>query len=47
MTDDGSVYYWLEALDQLSYVLCNLVDQINSNLKAVFQPNEDDEGRPR
>ncbi|SKK68308.1 Uncharacterised protein [Mycobacteroides abscessus subsp. bolletii] len=43
LADDGSVHYWLEALDQLSYILRHLADQIDSNLKAVFRPSEDDE----
>ncbi|UNB50917.1 DUF5677 domain-containing protein [Mycolicibacterium sp. YH-1] len=41
-TDDKSVYYWLEALDQLSYVLSNMVVHAGSALDTVFNRDADD-----
>ena len=40
LVDDGAIYYWLEAMDQLSYVLRGLVTDGQSRLDAIFEPNE-------
>jgi hypothetical protein len=41
--DDPAIYYWLEALDQLSNVLQNMVISAGSTLDSIFERDADDD----
>lgn len=45
--DDESIYWWLEALDQLSHVLRGMLSDAQSSLDYVFQDDVDSEGPSR